>query len=103
MEINFEELLALCKSGRVNLRSDSALWKKVIFLLLWPVIQLMEQHLFRRQWKWGASIIVCSQKEACLPYENLKIFISHDPHETLIGLAKSSFPHSGCQYKCFWA
>ncbi len=28
MEINFEELLALCKSGRVNLRSDSRLVEK---------------------------------------------------------------------------
>ena len=28
MEINLEELLALCKSGRVNLRSDSRLVEK---------------------------------------------------------------------------
>lgn len=91
MEINFEELLALCKSGRVNLRSDSRLVEKGDIFVALAGDSIDGTAFIPQAVERGASIIVCSQKEACLPYENLKIFISHDPHETLIGLAKARF------------
>lgn len=88
MEIDIKEIFALCKSGEINVRSDSRLVERGDIFVALSGETIDGNSFIPQAVEKGASIIVCNQKEICQIYDNTKVFVSSDPHETLIELAR---------------